>query len=304
MKESVFDKKVKSSIKNLNTLENYVSKNLPDDISLGGKNMDKISPDEMKMEFLKRNVKATEVLPEKMKKSREIPDNLGYFDSSFGTVSVGYKKYDKNSKIAFSFIPETVKEKERIPSKDENSPKTYFGGEKGRKKTFKASKLSFVYNPATENIEKLEKDNDGIADTEENLLYEDEQQEKEIENLKRLKQGANPETKMKLSKKADILRQIRAEEEKDNAEILEEIKTFVKKFKKDKLRKIIDSDEAISREKRMRYSVDDLLILRNLLKKLLEEVGGDISQLKGLNINELSKEKLKEVIKELKNKVD
>lgn len=304
MKESVFDKKVKSSIKNLNTLENYVSKNLPDDISLGGKNMDEISPDEMKMEFLKRNVKATEVLPEKMKKSREIPDNLGYFDSSFGTVSVGYKKYDKNSKIAFSFIPETVKEKERIPSKDENSPKTYFGGEKGRKKTFKASKLSFVYNPATENIEKLEKDNDGIADTEENLLYEDEQQEKEIENLKRLKQGANPETKMKLSKKADILRQIRAEEEKDNAEILEEIKTFVKKFKKDKLRKIIDSDEAISREKRMRYSVDDLLILRNLLKKLLEEAGGDISQLKGLNINELSKEKLKEVIKELKNKVD
>lgn len=304
MKESVFDKKVKSSIKNLNTLENYVSKNLPDDISLGGKNMDKISPDEMKMEFLKRNVKATEVLPEKMKKSREIPDNLGYFDSSFGTVSVGYKKYDKNSKIAFSFIPETVKEKERIPSKDENSPKTYFGGEKGRKKTFKASKLSFVYNPATENIEKLEKDNDGIADTEENLLYEDEQQEKEIENLKRLKQGANTETKMKLSKKADILRQIRAEEEKDNAEILEEIKTFVKKFKKDKLRKIIDSDEAISREKRMKYSVDDLLILRNLLKKLLEEAGGDISQLKGLNINELSKEKLKEVIKELKNKVD
>lgn len=304
MKESVFNKKTKSSIKNLNTLENYVSKNLPDDISLGGKNMDEISPDEMKMEFLKRDVKATEVLPEKMKKSREIPDNLGYFESSFGTVSVGYKKYDKNSKIAFSFIPETVKEKERIPSKDENSPKTYFGGEKGRKKTFKASKLSFVYNPATENIEKLEKDNDGVADNEENLLYEDEQQEKEIENLKRLKQGVNPETKMKLSKKADILRQIRAEEERDNAEILEEIKTFVKKFKKDKLRKIIDSDEAISRGKRMRYSVDDLLILRNLLKKLLEEAGGDISQLKGLNINELSKEKLKEVIKELKNKVD
>ena len=304
MKESVFNKKTKSSIKNLNTLENYVSKNLPDDISLGGKNMDEISPDEMKMEFLKRDVKATEVLPEKMKKSREIPDNLGYFESSFGTVSVGYKKYDKNSKIAFSFIPETVKEKERIPSKDENSPKTYFGGEKGRKKTFKASKLSFVYNPATENIEKLEKDNDGIADNEENLLYEDEQQEKEIENLKRLKQGVNPETKVKLSKKADILRQIRAEEERDNAEILEEIKTFVKKFKKDKLRKIIDSDEVISRGKRMRYSVDDLLILRNLLKKLLEEAGGDISQLKGLNINELSKEKLKEVIKELKNKVD
>ena len=80
MKESVFNKKTKSSIKNLNTLENYVSKNLPDDISLGGKNMDEISPDEMKMEFLKRDVKATEVLPEKMKKSREIPDNLGYFE--------------------------------------------------------------------------------------------------------------------------------------------------------------------------------------------------------------------------------
>lgn len=304
MKESVFNKKVRLSIKNLNTLENYVSKNLPDDISLGGKNIEKISPNEIKMEFLKRDIKATEVLPEKMRKSRQIPDNLGYFDSSFGTVSVGYKKYNKNSKIAFSFIPETVKEKERIPSKDKNSPSTYFGGEKGRKKAFKASKLSFVYNPNTENIEKFEKDNDGIADTQENLLYEDEQQEKEIENFKRLKQGANSKTKMKLSKEADTLRQIRAEEEKDNAEILKEIKTFVKKFKKDKLRKIIDSDDAISREKRMRYSVDDLLILRNLLRKLLEEAGGDISQLKGLDINELSKEKLKEVIKELKNKVD
>ena len=304
MKESVFNKKVRLSIKNLNTLENYVSKNLPDGISLGGKNIEKISPNEIKMEFLKRDIKSTEVLPEKMRKSRQIPDNLGYFDSSFGTVSVGYKKYNKNSKIAFSFIPETVKEKERIPSKDKNSPNTYFGGEKGRKKAFKASKLSFVYNPNTENIEKFEKDNDGIADTQENLLYEDEQQEKEIENLKRLKQGANSKTKMKLSKEADTLRQIRAEEEKDNAEILKEIKTFVKKFKKDKLRKIIDSDDAISREKRMRYSVDDLLILRNLLRKLLEEAGGDISRLKGLDINELSKEKLKEVIKELKNKVD
>lgn len=304
MKESVFNKKVKSSIKNLNTLENYVSKNLPDDVSLGGKNIDEISPEEIKMEFLKRDVKATEVLPEKMKKSRDIPDNLGYFESSFGTVSVGYKKYNKNSKIAFSFIPETVKEKERIPSKDKNSPNTYFGGERERKKAFKASKLSFIYDPDTENIEKFEKDNDGIADTEENLLYEDEQQEKEIENLKRLKQGVSSEAKRELSKKADTLRQIRAEEEKDNAEILKEIKTFVKKFKKDKLRKIIDSDDAISREKRMRNSVDDLLILRNLLRKLLEEADGDISQLKGLDINELSKEKLKEVIKELKNKVD
>lgn len=304
MKKSVFNKKIKSSTKNLNTLESYVSKNLPDDISLGGKNNDKISLNEMKMEFLKRDIKATEVLPEKMKKLRETPDNLGYFESSFGTVSVGYKKYNKNSKIAFSFIPETVKEKERIPSKDKDSPNTYFGGEKGRKKAFKASKLSFVYNPDTENIEKLEKDNDGIADTQQNLLYEDEQQEKEIENLKRLKNGASAEIKRKLSKKADTLRQIRAEEEKDNAEILKEIKTFVKKFKKDKLKKIIDSDEAISREKRMRYSVDDLFILRNLLKKLLEESGGDLSQLKGLDINELSKEKLKEVIKELKNKVD
>lgn len=304
MKKSVFNKKTKSSTKNLNTLESYVSKNLPDDISLGGKNNDKISLNEMKMEFLKRDIKATEVLPEKMKKLRETPDDLGYFESSFGTVSVGYKKYNKNSKIAFSFIPETVKEKERIPSKDKDSPNTYFGGEKGRKKAFKASKLSFVYNPDTENIEKLEKDNDGIADTQQNLLYEDEQQEKEIENLKRLKNGASAEIKRKLSKKADTLRQIRAEEEKDNAEILKEIKTFVKKFKKDKLKKIIDSDEAISREKRMRYSVDDLFILRNLLKKLLEESGGDLSQLKGLDINELSKEKLKEVIKELKNKVD
>lgn len=304
MKKSVFNKKTKSSTKNLNTLESYVSKNLPDDISLGGKNNDKISLNEMKMEFLKRDIKATEVLPEKMKKLRETPDNLGYFESSFGTVSVGYKKYNKNSKIAFSFIPETVKEKERIPSKDKDSPNTYFGGEKGRKKAFKASKLSFVYNPDTENIEKLEKDNDGIADTQQNLLYEDEQQEKEIENLKRLKNGASAEIKRKLSKKADTLRQIRAEEEKDNAEILKEIKTFVKKFKKDKLKKIIDSDEAISREKRMRYSVDNLFILRNLLKKLLEESGGDLSQLKGLDINELSKEKLKEVIKELKNKVD
>lgn len=304
MKKSVFNKKTKSSTKNLNTLESYVSKNLPDDISLGGKNNDKISLDEMKMEFLKRDIRATEVLPEKMKKSRETPDNFGYFESKFGAVSVGYKKYNKNSKIAFSFIPETVKEKERIPSKDKDSPNTYFGGEKGRKKAFKASKLSFVYNPDTENIEKLEKDNDGIADTQQNLLYEDEQQEKEIENLKRLKNGASAEIKRKLSKKADTLRQIRAGEEKDNAEILKEIKTFVKKFKKDKLKKIIDSDEAISREKRMRYSVDDLFILKNLLKKLLEESGGDLSQLKGLGINELSKEKLKEVIKELKNKVD
>ena len=154
MKEKVLKKKIAQtlgSVKNENTLESYLAKNVSGDMWWKQEGELKIPENERKKEFLEKDTKATEVMPSSMKKDGDVPDNLGYFESKFGTVSVGYKKFKENSGIAFSLIPEKVKVQEGIPERKQNSPNTYFGGEmKGRKKFFKVSNLSFKYDPNTE----------------------------------------------------------------------------------------------------------------------------------------------------------
>ena len=283
-----------------NTLEYYLTKNLPKEALWNKKENSKTHfENEAKKEFLKKNLKPTKVLPKDMKKSKDVPDNLGYFESRFGTISVGYKKYKKNTDIAFSLIPEKVRKQESIPKRKQESPNTYFGGEMKRdKKYFKASKLTFKYNPDTEEIEKLENDNDGIVDKEEKLLYEDKHDEERIKYLESLRSQSDITGKYEINEEIDDLREIQDEKEEDNTELLKEIRNFVRKMKRSLIRKIIESDEAIMRSKRIITLSSDIAFLKRLLKKLLKEQGKEI------DIDNLSEEELKEILKVLKNKID
>lgn len=298
-----------------NNLDYYIAKNISND-NWWQNERDKDSSlndpaDSKKKIFLEKDLKATKVIPYKMEKVEETPDNLGYFDSRFGTISIGYNKYKKNSDIAFSLIPEKMKREERIPSLKPNNVNTYFGGEmKKKRRTFKASKLSFIYDRSNEEIKKIMDDKDGIFNKEENLLYTDKTEDKHIEELKKLNNWSLPENRYNTSKQVSEIREIKREKEKDNSEFLKEIREFIHQIKYGKLKKIIESDEAISRSKRMSDSSVtstsiELMMLRRMIKKLIEELSEkiDLKEFNNIDIDRANEVQLKATLKKLKDKI-
>lgn len=296
-----------------NNLDYYIAKNISNDNwweNERDKNSYLTNPADSKRKiFLEKDLKATKVIPRKMEKVEETPDNLGYFDSRFGTISIGYDKYKKNSDIAFSLIPEKMKKEERIPSPKPNSVNTYFGGEmKKKRRTFKASKLSFIYDRSNEEIKKIMDDNDGIFDKEEKLLYEDETEDKCIEELKNSNNWSSSKDRYNTSKQVSEVREIKKEKDKDNSEFLKEIRKFIYQIKYGKLKKIIESDEAISRSKRMSDSSTtsdsmELILLRRMIKKLIEELSEKMDLKEFNNIDRANEVQLKAMLKKLKDKI-
>ncbi len=295
---------------NENTLDAYITKNISKNLwwNKSQEKENKQTESKSKIEFLKKNIKATKVIPPGMKQIKETPDNLGYFETQFGTVSVGYKKYKKNTDIVFSLIPERVKKEYRIPTRKFDSPSTYFGGEmKGSKKNFKASKLSFKYDEETRRIEKLENDGDGIVDKEDKLLYEDKRESEKIKELQELRSNIPLKGRQHISEEIEVLRNIQEEKKEDNLALIKEIRKFVRKINKGTLKKIIESDEAVVRSQRIATfsNLDDIIILRKRAEELLKhafKISGE--KLKSINLNRLNKAQLRELINKLIKKTD
>ncbi len=255
--------------------------------------------------FLKKNIKAASVIPEKVETQQDIPNKMGYFETRFGTLEVGYEKYKKNSSIGFSLVPESLKDTEKIPVHDLNDPNNYFGGSiSGRNKKFKASSLSFKYDPEHQkDIQKIEKDNDGIMDEEEKLLYQYKKEDDQIEFLQ--KSRTQFKDKNRIDKEIEKIRDVKEEKEEDNLAFLKELDQFVDKIKKEKLKKYVDSDDFINMKKRIdelsgtpNISEMSLEELRRLLEKLLkrkelQELPGGFSD---INLEKLSENEIKKLI--------
>ena len=280
-KNSVYKDKssTEKPTKKENTLDYYISKTSPgiNDVNWWSKSDKKSAEsgnESKKHEFLKKNVKASLVIPPHTEKKRSIPNSMGYFETRFGTVEVGYKKYKKDSPLGFSLVPDSVKEAKNIPEKKLSDPSNYFGGStQNRNKKFKASAVSFDYKPGDGEIKKLEDDRDGIANEEEKLLYQDKKEDDKIEKLKMARNESSD--KKRIDKELANLRDIKEEKNEDNLAFLKEINNFINSMKKGKLKKIVDSDDAISRRKRIiELSSDPDLNDMNLeeLKKLLEKI--------------------------------
>ncbi len=318
-KKSVYEDEysAKKDRKKENTLDYYISKS-----SAGVNNINWWSKSEQentksgneskKHEFLKKNIKATSVIPPYTKKKHSVPNNMGYFETRFGTVAVGYKKYKKYSDIAFSLVPDSVKKTVNIPEKNLKDPNNYFGGETlSRNKKFKASKISFKYNPQDKEIQKLEEDYDGIADEESKLLYQDKKEEEEIEQLESMR-NKEAEDKKNLDKQIAKIRDIKEEKKEDNLAFLKVINNFVDNMKKGKIKKIVDSDDVISRRKRIielssssdldEMSLDELKkLLKEMLKK--EEYQKLPDEFSKINFEKLTKNQAQKLIKNLKNRL-
>ncbi len=236
---------------------------------------------------------------------------MGYFETRFGTIEVGYKKYKKDSDIAFSFVPESVKETENVPERKLKDPNNYFAGEIGSEnKKFKASKISFLYDPQNKEMKKLEEDHDGIADEEDKLLYQDKKEEKSIEEMVSARNKKNSDKKY-LDKRIAKIRDIKKEKEEDNLAFLKVIDNFIDSMKKNKLKKIVDSDDAITRRKRIielsgnpdldQLSLDELKrLLREILKRKENQKLPD--EFSKVSIEKLTKTQAHKLIEDLKSR--
>jgi len=303
------------------TLDYYIYKTNGDDPSVNWWDEDNVDDvldkeDHKKLEFLKQNVKASSVIPKETEKKQSVPNDMGYFETRFGTIEVGYNKYRKNSPIAFSIVPESDLRKQHIPKQNIDSPNTYFGGPiGGQNKRFRASDVSFVFNPNLDgNIDKLEDDEDGIVDNQKKLLYQDKREENKVEDLSKKKRHVDLKESRIIDKELKKIRTIREEKEEDNLDFFEEIKSFVDKFEKRRIKKYIDADDFINMKKRIaRFSSTDNLDLMSLieLKKLLEEIleavkksnkGRLPDDLMGVNFNKFNKKKIRDMIVSLKNR--
>lgn len=300
-KNSKYKKSVDKSKteKNDNTLEYYILKNHSGSTKWWDEKNLK-SGNEKKHEFLKKNIKPSSVIPSVMSKEKNLPNSFGYFETPLGSMQVGYKKFKKDSGIAFSIVPDSVKNELNISDKKPDNPNTYFGGEQKRgQKKFTASKISFKYDPKTTKVEKLVKDSDGIADKESELLYSDDKDDKKLENLKLIRAN-DPDKQKKLNKEKENVRDIKKEKKEDNDKLLKEITDFVSKMKKNIIKKKIDPDEAVIRKKRIeelseKSDLEQLSQdkLKNLLKNHLKEKEFE-------KIKNLSKKEMIKLIKSLK----
>ena len=235
-----------------------------------------------------------------MSKEKNLPNNFGYFETPLGSMQVGYKKFKKDSGIAFSIVPDSVKDELNITGKKPDNPNTYFGGEQKRgQKKFTASKISFKYDPKTTKVEKLVKDSDKIADKESELLYSDDKDDEKLEDLKLIRTN-DPDKQEKLNKEKENVRDINKEKKEDNDKLLKEITDFVSKMKKNIIKKKIDPDEAVIRKKRIEELSEKPDLehlsqdkLKNLLKKHLKEKEFE-------KVKNLSKKEMIRLIKSLK----
>lgn len=300
-KNSKYKKSVENSKaeKNDNTLEYYILKNHSGSTKWWDEKSLK-SGNEKKHEFLKKNIKPSSVIPSSMSKEKNLPNNFGYFETPLGSMQVGYKKFKKDSGIAFSIVPDSVKDELNITGKKPDNPNTYFGGEQKRgQKKFTASKISFKYDPKTTKVEKLVKDSDGIADKESELLYSDDKDDKKLENLKLIRAN-DPDKQKKLNKEKENVRDIKKEKKEDNDKLLKEITDFVSKMKKNIIKKKIDPDEAVIRKKRIeelseKSDLEQLSQdkLKNILKEHMKEKEFE-------KVKNLSKKEMIRLIKSLK----
>lgn len=296
--------KIKKKAKE-NTLDYYISTN---DFAFEGSVKNK-NDESRKEEFLKKNSEPSTVIPRETYKNHETPDNFGYIKTRFGFIAIGNKKYKKSSPIAFSIVPKSAEVSQGVSKREVNSPNYYFGstGKRSQKK-FLAGKISFEYNPKESGIQKLKDDKDGIPDTEKELLYPDDREEYLIKKLEKKKNEKN-EDKKSIDKKIEKARDIKEEKKEDNEEFLKVIDSFLNKMKRGELKKVVESDEANARRKRIAELSSEAELqglgveeLRKRLKEIFKKEEGKKSlpkKYENLKLENLDKEKILEIIREL-----
>ncbi len=259
--------------------------------------------------FLKNDSKISSRLPDEEENEKKVnkktPDRFGFFETEEGTVEVGYKRNNKNTNISFSLISDIENREEGIPDESPYDKDNYFGKMyKGDEKKFRAGKISFEYNPRNDSIRKIEDDDNNSSNDDEELIYDMDKGEEKIDDLEERKNDFKDNKKIK--EELNFTKTIHKEKEEKNQKFLKEIKKFISYFGKDKLNKIIASEDEISRRKRILSLSSqslEIVMMKRMIRKLLKEHYGDKidNEIISMILMNLSSEEIKILFELLKN---
>ncbi len=257
--------------------------------------------------FLSDKQKISEVIsPDLERKERTYPDKLADFDTSYGVISIGADKDKSDEELVLTILPDAQKDRVHVDESDPFNTNTYLGDINEDHDDFKLSDLSFKYNFKYDRIDRMDKyEVDGKIDEEDELLYQYDAEEDKIENLTKKKSSSKKESP-RLEKEIEKTKNIKEKKKKENIDFFEEIKKIISAIGKGKIKKIVESDDAISRRNRIYEMSDNYLLieeLRLLLKKIKEKELEEsfIQKIESVDLKLLTQEQLKEIIIKLQS---
>ena len=218
----------------------------------------------LKQQFLKRKENLSSYLPPEKDDSKDKFSKLGSFKTNVGSVSVGFQKFKSNSKLRFTLLSDKEKDFDEKSSKlDFKDDRNYFkkSFDKGNDE-YQENSTTLEFNPKDKSLRKInEIFSDDINTDDDEILYDDELEESEIENIKNKSKSINPNV---ANDAISDLKVIKNEKQEDNKKFKHDIQEFSKLFGKNKLKKFEDSDQIKVAQQRLSSKNIDYLLNKRM----------------------------------------
>ena len=220
----------------------------------------------LKKQFMNRKKNLASFLPEKKDDSEDNFTKLGAFKTNIGEVSVGYEKFKTNSRLRFTLLSSGEDDYDDENAKlDFKNKHNYFRKNYEEDKKYQENATTLEFDPKDQKIKKAhEVFSDNIETEDDELLYDDENENSQIEDIKE-----NPKLSNSVSAQRAIsdLNDIKNEKKEDNNEFQRSLEEFSKLFKNNKLKEFEDSDELKTAQQRL-SSKNMYYILRKRMEEM------------------------------------
>jgi len=220
----------------------------------------------LKKQFINRKKKLASFLPEKKDDSEENFTKLGAFKTNIGEVSVGYEKFKTNSRLRFTLLSNSEDDYDDENSKlDFKDKHNYFRKNYEEDKKYQENATTLEFDPKEKKLKKAhEVFSDNIETEDDELLYDDENENSQIEDIKKDPKLSNS---VAAQRAISDLNDIKNEKKEDNHEFIRNLEEFSKLFRNNKLKEFEDSDELKTAQQRL-SSKNMYYILRKRMEEL------------------------------------
>lgn len=220
----------------------------------------------LKKQFIRRKNHIEDYLPEQKDDSKDEFEKLGSFKSDVGEMSVGYRKFKPKTDLRFTLISSKEKDFDDKNSKfDFKDDRNYFRRNfENNESKYKENNTTLEFDSQNKTIRKVhESFGDEIDNDKGEILYDDELESQQLENLRKSK-FIDP---VSVSSAVSDLKEVKNEKKNDNAKLKKDIEEFSRLYLSGKLKKIEDADQLEIAMQRL--SSESLYII---LKKRMEEI--------------------------------
>ena len=220
----------------------------------------------LKKQFINRKKKLASFLPEKKDDSEDNFTKLGAFKTNIGEVSVGYEKFKTNSRLRFTLLSNSEDDYDDENSKlDFKDKHNYFRKNYEEDKKYQENATTLEFDPKEKKLKKAhEVFSDNIETEDDELLYDDENENSQIEDIKKDPKLSNS---VAAQRAISDLNDIKNEKKEDNHEFIRNLEEFSKLFRNNKLKEFEDSDELKTAQQRL-SSKNMYYILRKRMEEL------------------------------------